>query len=103
MTGNDYDYDFNLLLEKYRVFVDILNNKNDWTQISLQYALQILYFLHCGNVRLKDNSGFIRFVDKDEKHQRTIADLLENRIKTVQFNTYHIIDRLNIKRGTYRF
>ena len=92
MTGNDYDYDFNLLLEKYRVFVDILNNKNDWTQISLQYALQILYFLHCGNVRLINDSSFKRFVDKDEKHQRKIADLLENRKKKVQFNTYHIND-----------
>ena len=94
MTGNDYDYDydFNLLVEKYRVFVDILNNKNDWTKISLQYALQILYFLHCGNVRLINDSSFKRFVDKDEKHQRKIADLLENRKKKVQFNTYHIND-----------
>ena len=93
MTENDYDYDFNLLLERYRVFVDILNDKNDWTQISLQYALQFMYFLHCGNVRLTNDSSFKSFVDKDVKHQRKITDFsFENRRKNVEFNTYHIND-----------
>ena len=75
-----------ILYSKYHAFLDILNRYSfqnlNHSKMSHQYALQILYFLHCGYVRLVDNSTFVPFEDKDSR------DVENDEFKNITFSTY---------------
>jgi len=77
-----------ILYSKYHAFLDILNRYSfqnlNHSKMSHQYALQILYFLHCGYVRLVDNSTFVPFEDKDSR------DVEKDEFKNIIFTTYEI-------------
>jgi hypothetical protein len=78
-----------LLFSKYEAFVEILKQKENWCKRTVQYALQIIYFLHCGFVVMNNDNNkhnFIQFVDKSN-NTRKIKDL-KGRVKS--FSTYHV-------------
>ena len=83
-----------ILYRKYTAFVDVLNRYSFQNQhhskMSHQYALQILYFLHCGYVRLVDNSTFVPFEDKDSR------DVEKDEFKNIRFTTYEVPRNVSI-------
>ena len=65
----------NLLFAKCKSFLEILENKQkNWSKVAMQYALQIMYFLHCGFVLMttnNNNDSFKQFVDNSNNTQRS--------------------------------
>ena len=64
----------NLLFAKCKSFLEILENKKNWSKVAMQYALQIMYFLHCGFVLMttnNNNDSFKQFVDNSNNTQRS--------------------------------
>jgi hypothetical protein len=84
----------NLLFAKCKSFLEILKNKKDWSKVAMQYALQIMYFLHCGYVLMttnNNNDSFKQFVDNSNNTQKLKDFEIE---KNYSFTTYKVQDAI---------
>ena len=84
----------NLLFAKCKSFLEILENKKNWSKVAMQYALQIMYFLHCGFVLMttnNNNDSFKQFVDNSNNTQRLKDFEIK---KNYSFTTFKVHDVL---------